>query len=181
MPLAPIRGAPPGAPIPDFPADAPAAGRPPRAPAPAATAAQSSLTAAPQRQPYAPVEIPGDEGTLTFIVVPELPAIRRSSMIVHVGTDLTGGCSPRMLASFEMSPEEAERLLTALRHRHSPIVTSGGTAEPLEIECAFTASGLVFTLRGSGGGTALRRFALDRTCDVTAMADHLLGDLGTAG
>jgi hypothetical protein len=180
MPLAPIRGAPPGAPIPDFPGVVPAA-ETLRPPAPAAATAHHPPAASPSRRSYAPVEIAGDEATLTFRVVPELPAIRRSSLLVHVSTDATGERSPRLLASFELSPERAERFLAALLNRHAPMVISGDAAEPLEIACAFTASGLIFTVQESGGGTALRRFSIDRTCDVTAMADHLLADLGTAG
>ena len=178
MPLAPIRGAPPGAPIPDFPRDVPAA-ETVHPPAPAATTAHDSLAVSPPRRPYAPVEIHGDESTLSFTVIPELPAIRRSSMLVRVSADTTAGRSPRTLASFEMSPVTAERFLIALRNRRSPIVIGGDAGEPMQLECDVTASGLVFTVREAGA--ASRRFSVDRAFDVTAMADHLLADLGTAG
>ena len=180
MPLAPIRGAPPGAPIPDFPRDVPTA-ETVHPPAPAATTAQHSPEASPPRRPYAPVEIRGDESTLSFTVMPELPAIRRSSMLVRISADTAAGRPAHTLASFEMSPVTAERFLIALRNRHSPIVIGGDAGEPLQLECEVTTSGLVFTVREPGRGAASRRFSVDRTFDVTAMADHLLADLGTAG
>ena len=176
MPLAPIRGAPPGAPIPDFPRDVPAA-ETVHPPAPAPTTVHDSPAASRPRRPYSPFEIRGDETTLSFTVIPELPAIRRSSMLVRISADTTAGRPAHTLASFEMSPVTAERFLIALRNQHSPIVIG----EPMQLECDVTASALVFTVREPGRGAASRRFSVDRTFDVTAMADHLLADLGTAG
>jgi hypothetical protein len=179
MPLAPIRGAPPGAPIPDFPSHMP-------------DAVTTHLTVAaatehhhpessPPRRSYAPVEIRCDGSILTFKVIPELPAISRSSMIIHVSTDAAEGCSPHMLASFEMSPVKAEQFLTGLRNEQSPITIRGGPGGSMEIGCEFTESGLVVTVQEPSRGTALRRFSIDRTFDVRAMANHLLADLGTSG
>ena len=177
MPLAPIRGAPPGAPIPDFPRHPPQAAMVhPTAAAP--TTAPHPPEAPAPRQSDAPVEIRCDETVLTFRVIPELPAIRRSSMVIEVGADPTEGHSPRVLASFELSPVQAERFLAEFRNGHSPIAIRG---DAVTIECEFTESGLVFTVRESGPGTALRRFAVDRTFDARAMADRLLADLGTSG
>src|SRR5271169_1516864 len=113
MPLAPIRGAPPGAPIPDFPSHVPEADT--AHPTAAAATEPCQPEASPPRRSYAPVEIRCDGSILTFKVIPELPAISRSSLIIHVSADTAEGCTPHMLASFEMSPVKAERFLTELR------------------------------------------------------------------
>jgi hypothetical protein len=87
MTLAPIRGAPPGASIPDFPVEEPPAK--PKQPTPApASGAQPRIF--PMRQPQTPIEIGGSGITLTFRVIPELPPISRASTTVHVGADALG-------------------------------------------------------------------------------------------
>jgi hypothetical protein len=77
MTLAPIRGAPAGASVPGF---------------PTSEAAQPTLTPAssdqgqippPVRRRYTPVDIGGGSITLTFRVLPELPAISRASLTVQ--------------------------------------------------------------------------------------------------
>jgi hypothetical protein len=178
VPLAPIRGAPPGAPIPDFPSEVPKSET--THPTVAAATAPHQPEAAPPRRSYAPVEIHCDGSVLTFKVIPELPAISRSSMVIQVSTDTADGCAPHMLGSLEISPVEAERFLTELRNQYSPIVVRGDTGDSMQIECEFTDAGLVFTVQESGRGTATRRFPVDRTFDVRAMANHLLADLGTS-
>jgi hypothetical protein len=179
VPLAPIRGAPPGAPIPDFPSQVPKSET--THPTVAAATEHHHPEKFPPRRSYAPVEIHCDGSILTFKVIPELPAISRSSMVIHVSADTTEGCPPHMLASFAMSPVKAERFLTELRNDYSPIVVRSDTGESMEIACEFTDSGLVFIVQESSRGTALRRFPVDRTFDVRAMADHLLANLGTSG
>src|SRR3954447_24997740 len=81
MALAPIRGAPPGAPNPGFPLGEPAStsARPPAGPP---SIDQSPIP--PVRQRYTPIEVGGGGVTLTFRVIPEQPAISRASMTIHL-------------------------------------------------------------------------------------------------
>src|SRR5689334_14945866 len=109
MALAPIRGAPPGAPIPDFPIDNPKAEPPQSNPAPASV---DQPTIPPARRPYAPIEIGGGGITLTLSVTPEQPAIARASMTIHV---VVGSCTHGYL---RMSAARARVFLTDLRSQH---------------------------------------------------------------
>src|SRR5690349_9503774 len=103
MPLAPIRGAPPGAPNPDFPIGEP---RPTSTQPVVARASDDQPQVAPPRQRGTPIEIAADGGTLTFKVIPEIPAIKRASMTVHVITDTTGSSG-----FLQMSAANARALL----------------------------------------------------------------------
>src|SRR5690349_13610275 len=84
MPLSPIRGAPPGAPIPDFPRDAPAAKPAQHSAAPVVPPDQAEAPLPRRRQ--TPIEFHDDGSVLTFRVTPEIPAITRSSMTIQMGT-----------------------------------------------------------------------------------------------
>ena len=84
MTLAPIRGAPPGAPVPDFPIKEPRVN--PAQPA-AAPASGDQPPESPIRHRQTPIEIGGDGIVFTFRVISELPAIARASMTIHIVAD----------------------------------------------------------------------------------------------
>ncbi len=176
MPLAPIRGAPPDAPIPDFPREVPNV-ETARPTASATTRPQQPLPT--PRARHSPVEIRCDGGVLVFKVVPELPAISRARMVIQISADTVVGCSTDTIAAFEMSPAEAQQFLIELREARSPIFIRDGARGSMEIECEFTGTGLIFTHRDANRGIVLRRFSIDRTFDVRAMTNDLLADLGT--
>src|SRR5271166_6578437 len=103
MTLKPIQGTPIGAPIPDFPTGEPGA----------LVVPESRLTHRPvEPSPFSnppptpslspawrpgPVEIRGSgDSTLTFRCIPEIPAIKRSSMTISITGEPTGDYSSRM-------------------------------------------------------------------------------------
>ena len=122
MTLAPIRGAPAGATIPDFPAAEPRA-TPAQPTAAPATVDQPPISA--MRQQQLPIDITGSGITLTFRVIPEIPAITRASMTIHVVADRVGSSSSRTLGFLRMSAANARAFLTDLRNGRSPIVATG--------------------------------------------------------
>jgi hypothetical protein len=97
MTLAPIRGAPPGAPIPDFPTEE---ARVKPAQPTAAPASGDQPPKSPIRQRHTPIETRGGGIVLTFAVVPELPAIARASMSVQIAADAVGSSPRTHWASF---------------------------------------------------------------------------------
>ena len=117
MTLAPIRGAPPGAPIPDFPVEEP---RVKPAQPTAAPASGDQPPKSPIRQRQTPIEIGGDGVVFTFRVIPEQPAIARASMTVHIVADAVGPSSSHTLGFLRMSAENARAFLTDLRNGRSP-------------------------------------------------------------
>jgi hypothetical protein len=175
MTLAPIRGAPAGAPIPDFPVD-----KPKVEPAQPSAAAASGDPARefPVRQAFAPFEIRDSGIVLTFRVVPELPAIARASMIVHLSADMAGPTSSNMLGFLRMSAANARAFLTDLRDGHSPIVAQGDEDGTMQIECENTATGPVMRVSQSGQQYTLHRGISDLAFDLKSIADELLADLG---
>jgi hypothetical protein len=174
MTLAPIRGAPPGASIPDFPVEK-------------ATTESSLTTATPTaddqrllptpRKPHAPIEIPGGRFTLTFRVIPEQPAISRASMTIHVVAKNEGDVS-HTVGLLKMSARYAMRFLTALRNRRSPIMAKGDEDGTVTIEYEFTGSGHSFSVHALGEGHVMCRVLRDVEFDIETLADHLLADLG---
>src|SRR4051812_9591221 len=117
MTLAPIRGAPPGAPIPEFPIERAKPAQPTAAPA---SGDQPAI-----RRRQTPIEIGGSGITLIFAVIPELPAIARASMTVHIVADAVGSSSSHTLGSLRMSDANARTFLTDLRNGRSRIVGTG--------------------------------------------------------
>jgi hypothetical protein len=175
MTLAPIRGAPPGAPIPAFPVDEPKA-KPVK---PTATpACDNQLDAAPRRQPHTPIEIGGGGNTLVFRVIAEIPAIMRPSMTIHVIADAAEPSSAHTLGFLRMSAANAREFLAKLRDRHSPIVATGDEDGTVQIEFETAESGSAFSVRKHGEQCASRRCLIDRTFDMNLTANELLGDLG---
>src|SRR4051794_38455446 len=119
MTLAPIRGAPPGAPIPDFPVEKPQVK--PAQPT-VAPAAGDQPSVRPRQTPF---EIGGSGITLTFSVVAELPAIARASMTVHIVADAARPSSSHTSDFLRMSAANARTFLADLRDGRSPIVATG--------------------------------------------------------
>lgn len=113
---------------------------------------------------------------LTFRVAPELPAISRAVMTVHVMA--VGPDASHRLGFVQMSAANARRFLTDLRTGLSPIVAKGDEDGTVEITFEAADDGAVFAIRKTGEQGALRRCVIDGTFDVTSLADELLGDLG---
>jgi hypothetical protein len=186
MTLKPIPGAPIGAPIPDFPTGEPGplvlpvprfTQRPverfphslvPPGPSPALLPAR----------PPGPAAIRGDgDSTLTFRVIPEVPAINRSSMTISITSEPTGNDSPPMLPHLDLAIDEAKAFLLALCNGDSPIVIADNrTAFQLEFEIA--EDGPTFTIGKPGQAHTARRFNAGSSYDIKAMATHLLAELG---
>ena len=172
MTLAPIRGAPPGAPIPAFPTEDQRAKSAP----PTATSATGDQPQAPlKRQRGTPIGIDGNGNTLAFRVIPEIPAIKRASMTVHV---VAVEQSSHTLGFLQMSAANARRFLTDLRNGRSPIVATGDEDGTVQIKFEATESGPIFSVHQPGERCALRRWIIDPTFDIKFVADELLADLG---
>jgi len=173
MTLAPIRGAPPGAPNPDFPANGMAA-----KPADPNTTSPPDAPpqAVPRRQRGAPIEFGGHGAMLTFRVTPELPAISRASMTVHVMAVEHG--SSHRFGFLQMSAANARMFLTDLRNGRSSIVAMGDEDGTVQITFEVTDAGVAFEVQKTSEPRALCRCEMDRTFDIKSMADELLGDLG---
>ena len=175
MTLAPIRGAPPGAPIPDFPIEEP---RVKPAQPTAAPASGDQPPISPIRQRQTPIEIGGSGIVLTFRVIPEQPAIARASMTVHIVADAAGPSSSHTLGFLRMSAANARAFLTDLRNGRSPIVATGDEDGTVQIEYEITDDGPVLLVRKPGQRHALHRWVIDRRFDLKTTANELLADLG---
>jgi hypothetical protein len=175
MTLAPIRGAPPGAPVPDFPIAEPRA-TPAEPTATPATGVQSPLS--PVRRSHTAIELSSGGFTLTFRVIPELPAIMRASMTVHIVADAAGRSSSHPIGFLRMSAAKARTFLADLRNGCSPIVVTGDEDGTVQIEFEHTETGLVLSVRKPGERHALHRWGIDRGLDLRTTADGLLADLG---
>jgi hypothetical protein len=175
MTLAPIRGAPPGAPIPDFPIEKPRVKPAQRSAAPV-SGDQPAIS--PVRQRQTPIEIGGGGIILTFRVVPEQPAISRASMTVHIVADTTGPSSSRTLGFLRMSGANARAFLTDLRNGRSPIVATGDEDGTVQIEYEITEAGRVLLVREPNQRHALHRWVIDPRLDLKTTATELLADLG---
>ena len=170
MTLAPIRGAPPGAPNPDFPIEEAKA----KLVQPtAASASGDPPHASPRRQPYAPIEIGGDGNSVTFRVIAEIPAIMRASMTIHVNADSTAPSS-----FLRMSAANARGFLINLRDGRSPIVATGDEDGTVQIEFESTEVGLVVSVHELGQPHAMRSWVIGRSFDIKDAANELLADLG---
>lgn len=168
MTLAPIRGAPPGAPIPDFPIEEPRA-KPAEPGATPASGEQPRIS--PIRRRHMPIELGGGGIALTFRVIPELPAIARPSMTVHIIAE------SQPLGFLQMSAGNARAFLTNLRNGYSPIVATGDEGGTVQVEIEIAEAGLVLLIRKPGHRDAPQRWFMGRL-DFGTMADELLADLG---
>jgi hypothetical protein len=175
MTLAPIRGAPPGAPIPDFPTEE---ARVKPAQPTAAPASGDQPPKSPIRQRHTPIETRGGGIVLTFAVVPELPAIARASMSVQIAADAVGSSPSHTLGFLRMSAENARTFLTDLRNGRSPIVATGDEDGTVQTEYDITDAGPVLLVRKQDQGHVLHRCVIDRRIDLRTAANELLADLG---
>jgi hypothetical protein len=122
MALAPIRGAPAGAPNPDFPIENPRA----KAIQPVATPASDKLPQTPPvRQRNTPIVISAGGVTFTFKVIPEQPAIARASLTVQIATGTAEASPSQTLGYVRMSASNARAFLADLSNDRSPIVATG--------------------------------------------------------
>jgi hypothetical protein len=185
MTLKPIQGAPIGAPIPDFPTGEPGPlvvpesrlTRPPVEHAPFSLPPPAPTTALSPVRRAGPVEIRGSgDSILTFRCIPEIPAIKRSSMTISITGELTGGYSPQM-PHLDLATDEAKAFLLALRDGDPPIVIADSRTA-FQVEFAIAEDGPTFTVGKPGQEHTARRFNAGWSYDVTAMAAHLLADLG---
>jgi hypothetical protein len=174
MTPAPIRGAPPGASVPDFPVEKPTAEPPLTTTTPSADD-QRLLAAA--RRPHTPIEIPGDRFALTFRVIPEQPAISRPSMTIQVVAHVEGHVS-HTVGLLKMSAGNAMKFLSDLRNRRSPIIAKGDEDGTVEIGCEFTGSRHIFSVRTLGEGHVICHMLSDVEFDIETVANPLLADLG---
>jgi hypothetical protein len=124
------------------------------------------------RQRYTPVDISGGGITVTFSVIPELPAISRASLTVQVVADTVA------LGFLRMSAPNARVFLTELRDGRSPIVAEGDEGGTVEIDCVITDVGPVFLVRKPGERHTLHRRVIGPDFDLKTLADELLADLG---
>jgi len=175
MTLAPIRGAPPGAPTPDFPIKEP---RVMPAQPTAAPAARDQPPTSPIRPRHTPIEIGGSGILLTFRVIPEQPAIARASMTVHIVADAAAPSSWRTLGFLRMSAANARAFLTDLRNGRSPIVATGDEDGTVQIAYEITDEGRVLSVRKPGQRCPLHLWVIDPAFDIGPMANELLADLG---
>lgn len=176
MTLKPIPGAPIDAPIPDFPTGKPSplAAQITRRPVEPLPTSLPPPAPSPAWRP-GPVEIHGDgDSILTFRVIPEVPAINRSSMVISIAGEPPGD---QKMPHLDMTTDEAKAFLLALRDGDSPIVIADSRAA-LQVEFAIAEDGPTFTIGKPGQAHTTRRFNAGSSYDVRAMAAHLLAALG---
>jgi hypothetical protein len=177
MTLAPIRGAPPGAPVPDFPIEEPRVK--PEEPVATPNHGDQGPKMAPTRRSHTPIEIGCGGIVLTFKVIPELPAIARVSMTIHiVVADAPGQSSSATLGFLRMSAANARTFLTDLRNGCSPIVAIGDEDGTVQIEFEIMEAASVVLVREPDQRRVLHRWVFDRRLDLQITADELLADLG---
>ena len=175
MALAPIRGAPPDAPNPDFPVEGPRAipARPTAAPA-----AVDQPPTRPIRQRHTPIEMGAGGVTFTFRVIPEQPAIARASLTIHIVAEAAGAAPPQALGFLRMSASNARAFLADLSNGRSPVVATGDEDGDVQIEYESTEAGPVLMVRKPGDGEAVCGSIIDTGCDLRTMTNVLLADLG---
>ena len=175
MTLAPIRGAPLDAPNPDFPVESPRAK--PAQPT-AAPAAVDQPPTRPIRQRHTPIEMGAGGVTFTFRVIPEQPAIARASLTIHIVAEATGASSQQPLGFLRMSASNARAFLADLSNGRSPVVATGDEDGDVRIEYESTEAGPVLMVRKPSDREAIYRSIIDAGCDLPAMTNVLLADLG---
>jgi hypothetical protein len=177
MTLKPIQGAPTDAPIPDFPTGQPGPLIVPESRLPVSLPPSApTLSLSPARR-QGPVEIRGSgDSTLTFRCIPEIPAIKRSSMTISITGESAADAS-RQKTHLDLAIDEAKAFLLALRDGDSPIVIADSRTA-FQLEFAIADDGPTFTVSKPGQAHTARWFNAGHSYDVTAMAAHLLADLG---
>jgi hypothetical protein len=185
MTLKPIQGAPIGAPVPGFPTGEPGPlvvpesrlTRPPVEPLPFSLPPPARAPLLSPVRGAGPVEMRGSgDSTLTFRCIPEIPAIKRSSMTISITGEPMGDFSPQM-PHLELATDEAKAFLLALRDGDSPIVIADSQTA-FQVEFAIAEDGPTFTVSQPGQERTARRFNAGWSYDVKVMAAHLLAELG---
>jgi hypothetical protein len=186
MTLRPIPGAPIGAPIPDFPTGKPAPlvvpaslfTRRPAEPLPFSLPPPlPTPSLSPARRP-GPVEIRGSgTSVLTLRVIPEVPAINRSSMTISITGEPAGDHSPQTMPHLDLATDEAKAFLLGLRDGNPPILVADSRSG-FQVEFAIAEDGPTFTVSKPGQELTAQRFNCGSGYDVKAMAADLLADLG---
>ncbi len=110
-------------------------------------------------------------------MIPEVPAINRSSMTISITGEPTGDYCPRMMPHLDLAIDEAKAFLLALCDGDCPIVIVDSRSG-FQIEFVVAEDGPAFIVSKSGQAHTARWFNVGRSYDVTAMAAYLLADLG---
>lgn len=182
MTLKPIQGAPIDAPIPDFPTGQPGplvvpAPRFTRRPAEPSPLPVPSPSFSPARQ-SGPIEVRGsDDGILIVRVIPEVPAINRSSLTILIRGEPAMDERHKGMPRLDLAIDEAKLFLLALRDGASPIVIADSRSG-FQLEFAIADDGPAFTVSKPGHERTERRFNAGRSLNVQAMAAQLLAELG---
>ena len=134
----------------------------------------------PIRQRQAPIEIGGDGIVFTFRVIPELPAIARASMAVHIVADAVGPSSSDTLGFLRMSAANARAFLTNLRDESSPIVATGTRTAQCRSNLRARTPGLSVVGK-PGQRNDLHRWVIDWRLDLETAADELSCRSGRLG
>lgn len=178
MTLRPIPGAPADAPVPDFPTGEPSPLVAPESGATRRPVEPLQVSLPPTGRRPGPIAIRGGgDSTLVFQVIPEVPAINRSSMIISITGEPSEDYSARMMPHFDLATDEARAFLLALRDGASPIVIAHSRTA-LRLEFVVAEDGPAFVVSKPGQGHTARRFDVGQSYDVRAMAAHLLAELG---
>jgi hypothetical protein len=114
---------------------------------------------------------------LTLRVIPEVPAINRSSMIISITGEPGEDHPPGKMPHLDLATDEAKAFLLAMRDGASPIVIADSRTT-FQLEFAIAEGGPTFTVSKPGREHTARRFIAGWSFDVAAMATHLLFDLG---
>jgi hypothetical protein len=120
----------------------------------------------------------GNGIVLTFRVIPELPAIARASMTIHIAANPARSSAANPLGFLRMSAGHARTFLTGLRSGCSPVVATGDEDGTVEVECEFTGAAPVVLIRELAQGYKAYRCVIDDEFDLKSMANELLADLG---
>jgi hypothetical protein len=112
-----------------------------------------------------------------FRVIPEIPAINRSSMTISITGEPTGDYSRQMIPHLDLATDTAKAFLLALRDGDSPIVIAD-SRNAFQVEFVIAEDGPTFTVSKPGQERTSRRFNAGWSFDVKTMAVHLLADLG---
>jgi hypothetical protein len=98
-------------------------------------------------------------------------------MTISITGEPTGDASAQMTPHLDLATDEAKAFLLALRDGNSPIVIADNRTA-FQLEFVIAEDGPTFTVGKPGQERTSRRFNVGWSCDVKAMAAHLLADLG---
>ena len=98
-------------------------------------------------------------------------------MIISITGEPSRDTATQMMPILDLPTDEAKAFLVALRDGSSPIVIADSRTA-FRLEFAIAEDGPTFTVGRPGQECAARRFNVGWSCDVAAMAAHLLAELG---